>query len=296
MKKNILLFLVFLPYFLFSQQWHAYSDSIIVNYKKNNIEKAKHFIELAEEEINKSKLIMDTIYADYLYRKGITNINYGKFNSILLDESLSIWNSSKIKNFNKIMKIHFYLGAGYTSNLDYIKGYENYDKCYQINKINKLPWIWGSNFSLSTYYLSSINYFNFKNFKKAKEFAKEYIENNKELSYNNFDLYFAKAYRNMDDDEGFEKVLLEYVKNYDDIKKNDIKLYFDINSELFAYYYKKNNINEIIHFGEKLIKIFKTGNIHDDLFLEDMYRRLLWAFSVLNDKVNIKKYELLIKE
>jgi len=58
-----------MPCFLFSQQWHAYSDSIISNINKNNLEKASYFVKLADLEIKNSKPEIDTIYADYLYRK-----------------------------------------------------------------------------------------------------------------------------------------------------------------------------------------------------------------------------------
>jgi predicted translin family RNA/ssDNA-binding protein len=135
MRKSVLLFLVFLPCFLFSQQWHAYSDSIIFNYKKNNIEKAKHYIKLAEEEINKSKLIKDTIYADYLYRKGVVKSSLGDYDSTLLKQALDIWESSQKKNYLKIMKINYFLGGNYflignqsQNKVDYDTSYKYFEK------------------------------------------------------------------------------------------------------------------------------------------------------------------------
>ena len=289
MKKNILLLLVFLPFLMFSQQWHAYSDSVIVNYKKNNIERATHFIELADEEINKSKLIKDTIYADYLYRKGITKIEYGKFDSTLLDESLSIWNSSKVKNYNKIMKIHYFLAEGYRSILnDYDKAYKNYEDCHIINKKYKLAW--NKNFSNATYYLSYINYSVSKDYKKAKEYALEFIQYNKDIGILNYDFNYAYAYKLMNDINGYKNVLIEFNKNYIKNNLNDLQLLFNINYELFSICFELKNIKEIITFGEKTLDLYEVANIKNENYLMFIYPKLIYAYSQINDNLNQDKY------
>ena len=110
MMKNVLILfiIIVIPQAIFSQKWHSYSDSIKVNIRKNDFKKASRFVELADKEINATTNIKDTIYADYIYSKGVLQGNLsGNYNLIFLKEALKIWESNYNKNHLKIMKINF---------------------------------------------------------------------------------------------------------------------------------------------------------------------------------------------
>jgi hypothetical protein len=294
-KVNLfLLALVFAPCFSFSQQWKQYSDSVIVYFKKNDIVKASNFIELADIDLAKSKIIRDTLYADYMYRKGVVNYEKGDFNSLLFEESLSIWELTKKKNYTKIMKNHYFLAVGYHRNLNYLKAYGHYEKCYLINKANKLPWNY--NFSQSIYFLSVIDYNTNLNYKKAEQYAQEYIELNKEVAMSNYDFLYAYAYKWMDDIDGFAAVLLQFKKKYDNEKLNNPTLYFEINYKLLGYYYDNYKSKECIYYGEKSLEYYFISKLDKKKYLNDLYQILAWAYSEINDKQNKIKYENLIKK
>jgi CHAT domain-containing protein len=290
MKKfKVLFFIVFLPSFAHSQQWQQYSDSIISNINKNNFEKANNFSQLADNDLLKTKFVKDTLYANYLYAKGVLySFDETKNGIDLLNESLNIWNYSDKKNYFKIMKIHYFLGAGYHLKLDYLQAYENYEKCYLINKKYKLPW--NNNFSNSIYYLAVIDYNTNLNYKKAEKYAQEYIEYNKETALLNYDFKYAYAYKLMNDIYGLKNVLIEFNKNY--IKNNlkDLQLLYNINYELFSVCFELKNIKEIITFGEKALALYEVANIKNENYLMFIYPKLIYAYSQINDNLNQDKY------
>ena len=114
-KIKFLFLVIFFPCLVYSQQWQQYSDSIISNINKNNFEKANNFSQLADNDLLKTKFVKDTLYANYLYAKGVLYSFDSKKNGInLLNESLNIWNNSEKKNYYKIMKIHYFLGKSYS--------------------------------------------------------------------------------------------------------------------------------------------------------------------------------------
>ena len=113
MKKIISITVILFPLIIFAQKWQQYSDSVFVNFKKNNIDKTLNFIELAENDIANNNVLKDTIYADYIYRKGVVRSSLGDYDSTLLKQSLEIWESSSKKNYFKIMKINYFLGSNY---------------------------------------------------------------------------------------------------------------------------------------------------------------------------------------
>ena len=289
MKKiKVLFFIICLPCIAYSQQWHQYSDSIISNIKKSDYKRADNFIDLADSNIGKSIVIKDTLYADYLYRKGVVKYELGKFDNAIFDESLSVWEYGKKMNYSKIAKIHYFLGAGYYLKLDYIKAYEHFQKCYSINKKNKLPWNY--NFSLTINYLSLIDYNTNKDFKKAKQYAQEYIEYNKNIALSNYDFNYVSSFRRMDDLKGYENVLLEFNKSYNEKKLNNLQLYFQINYGLFKCYRILENIKEIIKYGENSVELYQASNKNDEKYLVELYSVLAWAYADINDEINSNKY------
>jgi hypothetical protein len=62
---------------------------------------------------SKIKVVKDTLYADYLYCKGVVKSSSGDYDSTLLKEALDIWESGTKKNYLKIMKINYFLGVNY---------------------------------------------------------------------------------------------------------------------------------------------------------------------------------------
>jgi hypothetical protein len=301
MKKfKLLLVYLFLPFLTYSQEWQKYSDSVYTNYKKNDIEKATHFIELAEKELLKNKVIQDTIYADFIYRKGIVNNFKGDYETNLFNQSLAIWQKSTKKNFEKIMKIHYFLGVGYETKKDFKNSYVHFETCYLINKQHNIKS--NSIYQNSLFFLAQIDYQENFNFKKAELYANEYILNNKETAYLNFDFNFAYAFRWKEDSKGYENVLLDFNNNYENKNLNNTELYFQINYLLFDYYrkqifyYKQNKNDELIKYGEKAIEIQNKLNKKNDAILQGIYLELTLAYSEKKDEVNKKKYNDLMKK
>jgi hypothetical protein len=292
MKKNTIFFLVFLPSFLFSQQWHAYSDSIISNINKKNYEKATRFVELADSDISNLKPEKDTIYADFIYRKGVLNYFQSKKCLNYLKESLSIWDDSDKKNYFKIMKIYYFLAGEYSKLGDHEKGYDYYEKCYLMNKSKKLPF--NNNFSSSIYNLAFIDYNTNLNFKKAKQYAQEYIDYNKDKAISEFNFFYAYAYTFIEDRLGFESVMLEFEKYYIDHKLNDFKLHYNIIYSLLVSYNIRSNYKGVIKYGEKCIKLYDS-NVVGRQYLNDLYEMLENAYKEEGDKINAYKYEKLLK-
>ena len=296
-KVKVLFFIVLFPCSVFSQQWHSYSDSIYqiikVKFDQNLYDRADKFIQLADKDIEKSKVSEDTIYADYMYRKGVVKYYLGKFDNVPFDKSLSIWELNKKKNYSKIMKNYFFLGAGYHLKLDYSKAYENYEICYLINKKNNLPF--NNNLALSMYYLAVIDYNTNLNYKKAEQYALEYIEYNKENAILNFDFNYPYAYKMMDDSLGYEKAFLDLKKSYEDRNINDKPLYFKINYELLLHYYYQNKPKEVILYGEKTLELSPFSGLKNDKYLKDLYEILTRAYSQIKDDANRIKYENLLK-
>ena len=270
MNKIIVLFLfVCVPFFAYSQQWQQYSDSIISNINKNNYEKANAFGQLADNDLLKIKLVKDTLYANYLYAKGVLYSFDEKKNGIdLLNESLNIWNYSEKKNYYKIMKIHYFLGKSYSkiayktnNNSDYLKSFSSYENCYSINKkyhLNK-----NSNFFNSLYNLILISDIT-KEYSKLKKFADEFI-----ADFENFDFKLIKVYRLNNDLIGQEKVLQKFLLKYENQRLEEpellYKIYFEFVNNNFYQQDKNKNFKypkEIIKYGEKALDIFQFLNIN----------------------------------
>lgn len=305
MKKFIVLFIIIcIPSFAYSQQWHAYLDSITkitsVKHDKKDLERAYKFVELADKDIEKNDVKRDTIYADYLYRKGFVKYSIGQFTSQPFEESISIWNQSQKKNYLKLSKNHYFLADGFNLIKDYSNAYLNYEKCYIMNRQFNLKY--NTYFSSSIYCLSVIDYKENFNFKKAEQYAIEYIELNKETAYLNFDFNYAYAFRWKEDSKGYENVLLDFNNNYENKNLNNPELYFQINYLLFDYYrkqifYSKQNKNdELIKYGEKAIEIQNKLNKKNDNILQEIYLELALSYSNKNDEVNKKKYNDLLKK
>ena len=308
MKKNILLFLVFLPFAVFSQKWHAYSDSIISNINKNNFEKANNFSQLADNDLLKTKHVKDTLYANYLYAKGVLySFDETKNGIDFLNESLSIWNNSEKKNYYKIMKIHYFLGKNYSTianktkkNSDYLMSFNSYENCYSINEkynLNKNP-----NFFNSLYNLIFISHI-VKDNSKLKKFANEFIADFENELIDNIDFKLIKVYRWNNDLMGQKKILEKFLLKYENEKIDEPILLYKIYAELLnnsaSQKDKSNNFKnpkEIIDYGEKAYNIFQLKKLPVDIYLPLILKCIEIAYEELEDNINSEKYRQLLEK
>lgn len=308
MKKIILLFFVFFTCFLSSQSWQQYSDSLIHYINKNNYEKANAFGRLADNDLLKIKLVKDTLYANYLYAKGVLySFDETKNGIDLLNESLNIWNYSEKKNYYKIMKIHYFLGKSYSkiayktnNNSDYLKSFSSYENCYSINKkyhLNK-----NSNFFNSLYNLILISDIT-KEYSKLKKFADEFIADFENELIENFDFKLIKVYRLNNDLIGQEKVLQNFLLKYENEKLDEPELLYNIYFELVnnncSQKDKYGNFKypkEIIKYGEKAIDIFQNKRLPVDKYLRFILTSLDLVYSEMVDNINSEKYKQLLEE
>ena len=306
MKKITLFIIISFPNFLFSQQWQQYSDSVISNIKKNDYNRASYFIDLADKNIEKSLVVKDTLYADYIYRKGVVKSYLGDFDSTLLKQSLDIWESSSKKNYLKIMKINYFIGGNYfllgnksQNKSEYKESYMYYEKCYSL--IKKYNFQKKSNYKGVLNALSLIDYFN-EDFKNAKKYANEYINYIKETGIEDYDFNYIQALKINQDFIGQEKILLEYLAKYETQKLNNPELLFKIYFQLFVNKEEQKNgdypkyPNEVIKYGEKALQIAKENNLKADLELNTIYLQLHITYGQVKDNINEEKYRKLIYE
>lgn len=247
------------------QTWHKFSDSILVNYTKNKIDKAKLFLDLTEQELNKTEIKIDSAYADFLYRKGLININNEECVK-LFNESLRVWEESDNKNYLKIMKIHYFIGVYYYKRKEDDIAIKYFIDCYNINKKQKIKV--NPNLLRSLKIISEI-YFEKQDFKNADKFADEYIQLNKDKVFIDFDFDFIKMYQYKRNEKTQEYLLLKFLKNYETRKIDNPELLLKINFELLLFYdsiKKEREIYKSISYGEKVLEIYfkhKTNNLSE---------------------------------
>ena len=304
MKKIISITVILFPLIIFAQKWQQYSDSVFVNFKKNNIDKTLNFIELADNDIANNNVLKDTIYADYIYRKGVVRSSLGDYDSTLLKQSLEIWESSSKKNYFKIMKINYFLGSNYflignksQSKVDFNLSYKYFEKCYFL--IKKYKFQNNSNFKEVLNTLALINFTIYKDYKKAKHFAQEYIDFIKEKDIDDFDFEYVNALGYKKDFVHQEKILLEYLEKYKSQKLNNPELLFKIFFQLFVNKEEQKNRdylkfpNDVIKYGEKAIEICKFNRLQADIELSTIYLQLEIAYNQIKDNLNAEKYRAL---
>lgn len=272
-----------------AQKWHLYSDSTLMYYKKNDLDKANYFIKLADKEIENSTIKKDTIYADFLYRKGIILIENKKFDENYLFTSLSIWSKSSRKNFNKIMKIHYFLGVGFQSIANYKEAYKFYKNCFDINIKHNIPI--NNNFTNAIYRLSYLDYNHNNNSEKAAEYSRLYIKINQENGIQNFDFNLAYSFSWLNDDKNYLNILIAFLKEYDKQNLKNEALLTNIYYALFTYQYKIKNLKEIIKYGEITLNQLNSLNNNKIEYYKDLYPKLIWAYHEIGDLNNTKKYE-----
>jgi CHAT domain-containing protein len=308
MKKNILLFLVFLPFTVFSQQWHAYSDSIISNINKNEFEKAINFELLADNEIANSNVVKDTLYANYLYAKGVLYTFDETKNGIdFLNKSLSIWNNTEKKNYYKIMKIHYFLAKNFSNkakktdnNSDYLMCFNSYENCYSINKKYHLKS--NPNFFNSLYNLILISDV-IKDNSKLKKFSDEFIADFENELIENIDFKLVTVYRLNKNLIGQEKLLQKFLLKYENEKLEQPLLLYNIYANLVDNNLSQKDVygnfkypEDIIKYGEKAFNLFEYNKLPVDEYLPLILMALHVTYLEFQDNINSEKYEQLLEK
>ena len=123
MRSNffkVIFFFLFFPSLSFCQSWPSYSDSVYTLIKKNDWKSAYQLTHKVDSLLSVEGYSNDTIYADYLYRRGILKNaiqeDYSDaLNDLLLSES--IWQNSNFYNPKKYHFICFWIAKTYNTNL-----------------------------------------------------------------------------------------------------------------------------------------------------------------------------------
>jgi CHAT domain-containing protein len=312
MKKITNPLFVLFPFIVFSQSWQQYSDSVLVYFKKNDIEKTTQFINLADNELSKINIIKDTIYADYIYRKGVVKSSLDIKNSLLLKESndilkqsLDIWQISSKKNYLKILKINYYLGCNYylvagndQNKLEYLNSYKYFEQCHNI--IRKHNYKSNPLYKRILYFMALIDYHIKKDLNNAKKIANEYIEFTKKQNFEDFNFDNVEIYNFNQDYINQEKLLLNYLDNYNIQKLNDtdllFKIYLKLHLNKLEFKDQNGDFNfpkEIIKYGEEALKIGNLNKSRYQLEIDKIHRQLELAYIAIKDNNNSEKYRKL---
>lgn len=292
-KKIILILLFILTWFnhIHAQEWQRYSDSIYSNIQKNNISKAEEFLNLAKEHIDTTTVVKDTIYADYLYHKGLVAYNLYKEPLDDYHKAINIWENSKFKNYYKIMKLHYFIARHHFSNNNKEFSIYYFEKCYVINKNNQLKF--NPNYNHSISFLMYL-YYQQEDFKNAAIYAQRYIELNKDKAYQSFDFNYPSAFGYAGDVATQEMVLLEYLKNYEKQQLTNPELLLKIHSEIMSFYSTIENYVETIKYGEKALLFDNIHNVNYNSEKNLIYTVLISAYSQIGDNINQLKFKQLL--
>jgi len=289
MKKALFLFLfLFSISNLKSQTWQEYSDSIYKIMQSGDWQDAYNLIDKTDELLDVQGFVIDTTYADYLYRKGVLLKSIEKNDSASFENILNaekIWKKSKIKNNRKLMFIYYWLA----NTQFYLKQYNESVKSYKLSinynikndtsDQNILLW---SNFYIgNNYYVIDK-----EDCKKPEEYNKNVLilndKYNLNLYYpewqssrrlnscsktNNDKAYYyfksAKAYHKLVPDSfSYFSSIIE-LSSYHYIKEKDW-----VNSKLVLDYAEQEVINkESVHYGDLLTE-YGQYYYEQDLFAE----------------------------
>src|SRR5690606_37870455 len=87
---------------LSAQEWVRFSDSILSNIQKNDLHQAESYMLRAEKELSEFQPTQDSLYAKYLFRKGVIDYLNKKDPEKEFLQSLNIWNNLNHKNDNQL--------------------------------------------------------------------------------------------------------------------------------------------------------------------------------------------------
>lgn len=273
---------------LFGQNWVRYSDSILSNIRSGNHSKAKDFLDLAEKDLLKDNFKRDTLYADFLYRKGLISYFQKQNPAKEFNESLSIWKDSKNVSRKKLMRLYFYFGSYYDHvEKDYKKAYDFYSLCYEVGKQIDFDSI--NDFKNVTYRLYLIDRFENNNNEDAAKWANVYIDLKDNQAVDDLDFSFATAIGFTKGSEEEVMLLQRYLKSYHGRNIDDHAVLLGINLRLMNAHYSLGRYIESIKYGEESLEIIKSSGLDENEEL--IYTVLISAYHEINDNINEDKYQ-----
>jgi len=274
---------------LFGQNWVRHSDSIISNIRNNNLSKAKIFLKLAEKDLSKSTFIRDTVYADFLYRKGLLRSFQNENPEKEFNESITIWNGSNNVNLKKVMRLYFFLGNYYyNTSKNYDKAYKYYSLCYDVGKQIDFDSI--NDFKKVAYRLHVIDKLKNNNNKEATDWANIYLNLKKDLADEDFDFDYVRAFGFVNGEAEGVKLLERYLKLYNETKIENQLVLQGIHFEMMRFYYTLDNYPETINSGEQALKIINISDLKLDRNKDLTYKLLISAYQEIGDNINQEKY------
>ena len=174
MKKLFIFFLLLCSFVSYSQTWEEYSDSLIYLFRNSSdvphdlIEETERLIEIQGHEL-------DTVYADYLYRKALF---LNRQEDFLLSErnfleSLKIWEENEKKNNRKLMFLYYWLGKSQRDAGKIDLFIDSYNRSINLNIDNDTihPFLLQSQYRDLSYL-----YFDYKKYLKLDRCTKEEID------------------------------------------------------------------------------------------------------------------------
>lgn len=284
-KKYYLLALAALSFCLdtSAQEWASYSDSIIVNIRASNHSKARGFLKLAEKYLLNRDIKKDTIYADFLYRRGLLTYFQNKNPEVDFNESIKIWNKSQKINPKKLMRLHYFSGYYYDFVAqNYGEAYKQYKLCYNVGKL--IDFDSTDSFKDITYRLYLIDRWQNSNEEKSKEWAIEYIKLKEHVAFDQLDLDYSDAYGFVYGDESALEILEQYLILYVERKIEKPLLLERINMELMDSYFSLGNYTEVVKIGEALLNLDQPNE------KKSVYISLIAAYGEIGDNINRNKY------
>ena len=90
-----------------------------------------------------------------------------------------------------------------------------------------------------------------------------------------------------------EKVLFQFLSNYDQKQLISPDILYNIYFELFTLYYKNENISETIKYGEKAFEIYQKENYSVATDLKVIFSTLIDMYGRKGDNLNHDKFEKL---
>ena len=174
MKKLFIFFLLLCSFVSYSQNWEEYSDSLIYLFRNSSdvphdlLEETERLIEIQGHEL-------DTVYADYLYRKALWL--YIQEDFLLSErnflESQKIWEENEKQNNRKLMFLYSWLGKSQRDAGKIDLFIDSYNRSINLNIDNDTihPFLLQSQYRDLSYL-----YFNYKKYLKLDRCTKEEID------------------------------------------------------------------------------------------------------------------------
>jgi CHAT domain-containing protein len=310
MKHRFLIAFLVLTTFnqLNAQKWHQYSDSILVFFQKSDLKNTTRYLKLAEEDLKSSSIVEDTIYADFLYRKGVAySLNNQNYEIKDLLKSLEIWKKSSSKNHFKIFKLNHFIGYYYFLNSlksksidDYRLIREYFAENVRISK--KYSYTYHLFYRTELYLLAYLENDIFKNKRNVKNYVEEYTKvyslsdavKNKDLNYQ----YMLEYIGDYQSQEKLLYDLIDYLKTSNPV---DNEFLITTYSRLLMIIGRKevyqSNSNSIIKYGESAYEIWRTNKLNSSVelnaSLKVIFSFLSRAYINLNDEINYEKFKKL---